>query len=120
MTKSCLLKLSMTVIVVVGCKTQRDRVQMFVMKVTTKYKCRLFGIKGQMGHVTYLHVKKKRHLRSKKRPLARHRKDIYQKIFISYPISKNLQKGYFLSFFGAGYFEDNIHILFLGLDMDRI
>jgi hypothetical protein len=58
MTKSCLLKLSMTVIVVIGCKTQRDRVQMFVMKLTTKYKCRLFGIKGQMGHVTYLHVKK--------------------------------------------------------------
>jgi hypothetical protein len=39
---------------------------------------------------------------------ARHRKDIYQRIFISYPISKNLQKGYFLSFFGAGYFEDII------------
>jgi hypothetical protein len=38
----------------------------------------------------------------------RHRKDIYQRIFISYPISKNLQKGYFLSFFGAGYFEDII------------
>jgi hypothetical protein len=27
----------------------------------------------------------------------RHRKDIYQRIFISYPISKNLQKGYFIS-----------------------
>jgi hypothetical protein len=39
---------------------------------------------------------------------SRHRKDIYQRIFISYPISKNLQKGYFLSFFGAGYFEDII------------
>jgi hypothetical protein len=38
----------------------------------------------------------------------RHRKDIYQRIFISYPISKNFQKGYFLSFFGAGYFEDII------------
>jgi hypothetical protein len=33
---------------------------------------------------------------------------IYQRIFISYPISKNLQKGYVLSFFGAGYFEDII------------
>jgi hypothetical protein len=32
----------------------------------------------------------------------------YQRIFISYPIFKNLQKGYFLSFFGAGYFEDII------------
>jgi hypothetical protein len=48
----------------------------------------------------------------------RHRKDIYQRIFISYPISKNLQKGYFLSFFGAGCFESilgiskyHIHIL---------
>jgi hypothetical protein len=39
---------------------------------------------------------------------GRHRKDIYQRIFISYPISKNLQKGYFLSFFGAGYLEDII------------
>jgi hypothetical protein len=38
----------------------------------------------------------------------RHRKDIYQRIFISYPISKNLQKGYFLSFFGVGYFGDII------------
>jgi hypothetical protein len=33
---------------------------------------------------------------------------IYKRIFISYPISKNLQKGYFLFFFGAGYFEDII------------
>jgi hypothetical protein len=31
-------------------------------------------------------------------------------IYISYPISKNLQKGYFLSFFGAGYFEDIISL----------
>jgi hypothetical protein len=39
---------------------------------------------------------------------SRHRKDIYQRIFISYPISKNRQKVYILSFFGAGYFEDII------------
>jgi hypothetical protein len=41
--------------------------------------------------------------------LLRHRKDIYQRIFISYPISKIIvKKVYFLSFFGAGYFEDII------------
>jgi hypothetical protein len=39
---------------------------------------------------------------------GRHQKDIYQRILISYPISENLQKGYFLSFFGAGYIEDII------------
>jgi hypothetical protein len=35
---------------------------------------------------------------------------ISKDIYISYPISKNLQKGYFLSFFGAGYFEDIISL----------
>jgi hypothetical protein len=54
--------------------------------------------------------------------LVRHRKDIYQRIFISYPISKSLQKGYFLSFFGAGYFEDIISVARLprAIRMDRM
>jgi hypothetical protein len=54
-------------------------------------------------------------------PYIRHRKDIRISKDISYPISKNLQKGYFLSFFGAGYFEDIISdILFLGISKYHI
>jgi hypothetical protein len=33
---------------------------------------------------------------------------ISKDIYISYPLSKNRQKGYFITFFGAGYFKDII------------
>jgi hypothetical protein len=48
---------------------------------------------------------------------TRHWKDIYQRIFISYILSKNRSKGYYhipLSFFWVGYVE-GYNILFLGI-----